>query len=102
MRQARVNEHEFCGEERSGEKSRAQRAVAQEERMAAQARPGEEQRRGDDRAQRRLHHQRDIASDRLHCDLLESPQRSEQKHHADRNAVDRISLLTHRADFGVT
>jgi hypothetical protein len=45
-------------------------------REAAQPRPGEKQRRCDDRAQRRLHHQRDI--------------------------VDGLSLLTHRGDFGVT
>ena len=73
----------------------AARAVGAEERHAAQARPAEEQHRRDDGAQRRLHHERDIGGDPLDGDLLESPQRGEQHHHAERDAVERRSLLVH-------
>jgi hypothetical protein len=95
VRQARVNEHEFTCEEQARGEPGAARAVGAEERDAAQARPADQQHGRDDGAQRRLHYERDVGRDPLDRDLLKAPQRREQQHHADRDAVDRRSLLVH-------
>ena len=75
MRQTPVNEHEFAGEEQARDDPGTQRAIGAEKSNAAQARPGEEQHGRDDRAQRRLHHQRHVGGDPLHRHLLEAPRR---------------------------
>ena len=85
--EALEDQNEFDAEEETGGKPGAQRAVAREQRNAAQPAPaGDDQRRGDG-TDGRLDQRRDVVDRELHRHLVEAP--GQAQHHHDRGG-DRI------------
>jgi hypothetical protein len=99
--QACVDEDEFAGEQRARGEAGGQGAIAMEKLLMGHETPAHQQHRGHYGANACLHHQRHVGGDELDRHLLKSPQRGERQHQCGRGRVERFSLLTHRADFGV-
>jgi hypothetical protein len=91
-----IDERELAGEHRAGDETGHEGPVAAGERDPAQARPGQEEQRRDDRADPRLHHERDIGRGDLDRDLLKAPYRAEERHQAERGRVQRLAVGGHR------
>jgi len=74
-RPALIDHDEFAGEQDPGDKAGAKRAVALENRNAAQPAPAGDQQRRNDRADRGLHQRRDVVDGELGGDLVEAHDR---------------------------
>ena len=97
-----VNENEFEREKQPGCNACGQSAVAPEQGLFRQKSPNQQQQRREDRADRRLHHQRHVRGDPFDGDLLETPQGGQQQHRRERSCVERRTVLTHAGNSGVT
>ena len=100
MREPGVDEDELAAEQQPGHHPGPEGAVARKQRHAPRLRPDQHQAGGNARADRRLHHQRDVRRGELDRDLLEAPQTGEQDHQRDRGRVERAARVDHVCGCG--